>query len=155
MKTLANPRDAADILRRLKRVRPDSARRWGRMTAHQMICHLRDTFLIGIDPSRTSQLTGLHHRTLVKWIALYLPVRWPRGLIKTRPELDQVMGGGSAPADFADDVGTLEAAIATLTADPAAFFRGRRHPIFGPLSEPAWMRWAYLHVDHHLRQFGA
>jgi hypothetical protein len=29
------------------------------------------------------------------------------------------------------------------------------HPIFGPLSYPQWMRWGYLHCDHHLRQFGA
>ena len=24
----------------------------------------------------------------------------------------------------------------------------------GTLSEAAWLRWAYLHTDHHLRQFG-
>jgi hypothetical protein len=28
------------------------------------------------------------------------------------------------------------------------------HPIFGPMSEAAWLRWGYLHADHHLRQFG-
>ena len=30
-----------------------------------------------------------------------------------------------------------------------------RHPIFGRMSQRAWLRWAYLHMDHHLRQFGA
>jgi hypothetical protein len=28
------------------------------------------------------------------------------------------------------------------------------HPIFGPMSRENWMRWGYLHADHHLRQFG-
>jgi Protein of unknown function (DUF1569) len=28
------------------------------------------------------------------------------------------------------------------------------HPIFGRMTEEEWMRWGYLHVDHHLRQFG-
>ena len=28
------------------------------------------------------------------------------------------------------------------------------HPIFGPLTTSQWMRWGYLHVYHHLRQFG-
>jgi hypothetical protein len=28
------------------------------------------------------------------------------------------------------------------------------HPIFGAMSERAWLRWGYLHMDHHLRQFG-
>jgi hypothetical protein len=153
VKTLADPREAADIRRRLGRIRPDSTRRWGRMTAHQMICHLRDAFLIATDPSRTSQLTGIHHRTIVKWIALYVPVRWPAGIV-TRPEIDQALGSGSRPADFAADVAALEAAIEAVTSDPDAFFHGRRHPIFGPLSQAAWMRWAYLHMDHHLRQFG-
>lgn len=28
------------------------------------------------------------------------------------------------------------------------------HPMFGPMSFADWMRWGYLHTDHHLRQFG-
>jgi hypothetical protein len=28
------------------------------------------------------------------------------------------------------------------------------HPIFGVMNESEWLRWAYLHMDHHLRQFG-
>jgi hypothetical protein len=30
-----------------------------------------------------------------------------------------------------------------------------RHPIFGELTDSERMRWGYLHMDHHLRQFGA
>ena len=29
------------------------------------------------------------------------------------------------------------------------------HPFFGAMSVEQWMRWGYLHADHHLRQFGA
>jgi hypothetical protein len=154
VKTLSNPRDKDDLLRRLKRVRPDSARRWGRMTAHQMVCHLRDAFLIGTDPTQVRQVSGLHNRTIVNWIALYVPVRWPADL-PTLPEIDQVSGGGITPTDFDADVAGLEAAVEALTANPDTFFRGRRHPIFGDMTRTAWFRWAYLHVDHHLRQFGA
>ena len=28
------------------------------------------------------------------------------------------------------------------------------HPMFGPMTAADWMRWGYLHADHHLRQFG-
>jgi hypothetical protein len=28
------------------------------------------------------------------------------------------------------------------------------HPFFGPMSREDWLRWGYLHADHHLRQFG-
>ena len=44
MKTLARQRDKAEILQRLSKVRPESVRRWGRMSAHQMVCHLSDAF---------------------------------------------------------------------------------------------------------------
>jgi hypothetical protein len=33
-------------------------------------------------------------------------------------------------------------------------FQWDRHPLFDAMSERDWMRWGYLHVDHHLRQFG-
>jgi hypothetical protein len=33
-------------------------------------------------------------------------------------------------------------------------FQWGRHPLFAEMSERDWMRWGYLHVDHHLRQFG-
>ena len=29
------------------------------------------------------------------------------------------------------------------------------HPISGSMLERAWLRWGYLRVDHHLRQFEA
>jgi hypothetical protein len=32
---------------------------------------------------------------------------------------------------------------------------GKAHPLFGRMSDADWLRWAYLHADHHLRQFGA
>jgi hypothetical protein len=37
MKTLQNDRDQKEVLDRLSNVRPDSQRRWGSMSAHQMI----------------------------------------------------------------------------------------------------------------------
>ena len=150
MRTLATDDDRAAIIARLRRVRPDSVRRWGRMTAHQMICHLGDAMLMGTPERPVSDATGLLQRTVVKWIALYVPAPWPPGIM-TRPELDQAIGG-TRPRAFEADVALVEALIERARAD--GFFAGRAHPIFGPLSDRAWRRWSYLHFDHHLRQFG-
>jgi hypothetical protein len=46
MRTLLNDRDQKEVLDRLSKVRPDSQRRWGSMSAHQMICHLSDSFRV-------------------------------------------------------------------------------------------------------------
>ena len=40
--TLLHPAARAEILRRIEALTPESERRWGRMTAHQMACHLSD-----------------------------------------------------------------------------------------------------------------
>ena len=42
MRTLARECDKAEVLRRLRALRQDSVGRWGRMSAHQMVCHLSD-----------------------------------------------------------------------------------------------------------------
>jgi hypothetical protein len=153
MKTFAQEQCRAEIVRRLMTVRADSASRWGRMSAHQMVCHLSDAFRMAIGRRAVSDATGRLQRTLVKWTALYLPLPWPAE-IPTRPEIDQHQGSGTRPGDFAADVAELRALMEIIaTREPG--FQWPTHPIFGRMSRAAWLRWAYLHMDHHLRQFGA
>ena len=151
MNTLARERSKTAILHRLRAVRPESARRWGRMSAHQMVCHLTDACRMATGEKPVSDATGLMQRTLVKWIALYAPLPWPSGIL-TRPEVDQE-AGGTRPADFRADVARQEALMQEVIAQRGKL-HGSVHPIFGGMSERAWLRWAYLHTDHHLRQFG-
>ena len=153
MKTLACDRDKAEILRRLTALRHDSVRRWGRMSAHQMVCHLTDGYRILTGERITTPATSSLPRPLMKWIALYAPVKWPAG-ISTTPELDQNIGG-TRPVAFEADIAQLVQLLETIAADRSGRFAGQLHPIFGAMSTSAWLRWAYLHADHHLRQFGA
>ena len=125
------------------------------MSAHQMICHLHDVFRMAIGDQKVQRVDGILHRTFVKWIALYAPLRWPGGRFRTSPELDQSASrGATSPAEFAADVDRLVRMMNRLTADGRDFVWAP-HPLFGPMSDSAWLRWGYLHVDHHLRQFGA
>jgi hypothetical protein len=122
------------------------------MSPHQMVCHLADAFRMSLGETPASRRGGVLHRTLVKWIVLYAPLRWPAGIL-TAPEVDQELGG-TRPADFAADVARLKALVELVTAE-----RGHVdwpwHPVLGRMSGAAWLRWGYLHMDHHLRQFGA
>ncbi len=88
----------------------------------------------------------------MRWAALWLPLKWPHG-VPTVPECD-ARGGGSAPTDFDRDKRELLELLERFTRQA----RGsglQLHPFFGVMTEKEWMRWGYLHVDHHLRQFGA
>ena len=150
MKTLARHSDKDELVHRLRTVSPDSVRRWGRMSAHQMVCHVSDCYRMAMGEKPVSEATGLLQRTVVKWVALYAPLPWPAGIL-TRPEIDQERGGTS-PIGFAADVALLEALLEQVAAWSA---ERPPHPIFGRMSDGDWHRWGYLHMDHHLRQFGA
>ena len=151
MKTLGNERDRGEILQRLRTLRPDSPREWGRMSAHQMVCHLADAFRMALGEKPVSHVGGPIRQILMKGIALYTPLRWPPG-VETRPEIDQTCAG-TRPADFFSDVREVER-LMKIMASREGGAAWPRHPIFGRMSRRAWMRWGYLHVDHHLRQFG-
>jgi len=153
LKTLAHPRDKAEIVARLRTMRAERVRRWGRMSAHQTVCHLADAFRMALGHKAVSPSSGLLQRTLLKWFALYAPLPWPEGRISTRPEVDQERGG-TPPADFAADLGQVEALLEAFTA-PSRSLDRHVHPFFGPMSDAGWLRWGYLHTDHHLRQFRA
>jgi hypothetical protein len=120
------------------------------MTAAQAICHLNDSFrsVMGQRPTKILRFSAWR---LIKCAALYTPMQWPHG-VKTRPELEQGVGG-TPPAEFEADRNALLQTIEEFLQQPRAF-QFRPHPMFGAMSEKDWMRWAYLHCDHHLRQFG-
>jgi hypothetical protein len=152
MKSLGNANDKQEVLTRMQLLQPDSGRRWGKMTPHQMICHLNDSFKSVIGEREVlGDKSNLLTRSVVRWIALYAPLKWPHG-VPTMPENDQEQGGTS-PEDFKSDLNDLTEMIERVTS-PARDFQWRRHPLFAEMSERDWMRWGYLHVDHHLRQFG-
>ncbi len=151
MKTFLNAQDKEEILVRLAKLRSDSARRWGRMSAAQMMCHLADSFQAKLGERGSSSASNLFTRTVMKWVALQTPLPWPHG-VKTMPENDQEIGG-TPPADFEQDRQRLVTAIERFTV-PAETVVLKPHPYFGDMSHAEWMRWGYLHCDHHLRQFG-
>lgn len=149
-KALCRSQDKAEILSRLGRLQPDAPRLWGKMTAAQMICHLNDSFR-SVMGERATKIPRFSLWRLTKCAALNMPMQWPHG-VKTRPELEQGLGG-TPPAEFDADRRELFATIERFLQQPRPF-EFRPHPMFGAMSEKEWMRWAYLHCDHHLRQFG-
>lgn len=152
MKLLSDPGCKQELLARLGKIGPDTPRLWGKMTAAQMICHLNDSFL-GIMGEKPMEIPpGFTFWPAIKYIALYAPGKWPKG-VPTRPEFDQQAGSGTPPAEFESDMRRLLQTMERFARGPRDF-QFRPHPMFKVMSEAQWMRWGYLHMDHHLRQFG-
>ncbi|MBC8167589.1 MAG: DUF1569 domain-containing protein [Bryobacteraceae bacterium] len=152
MRTLSDPDIRTSVIERVKTLRPGSKAVWGQMNVHQMICHLSDSFRAALGEKVASPAAGWASRNLLKWMALYLPMPWPRG-IKTRPEMEQGVGG-TCPTDFGEDRRKLLHLLDRFSR-PGDELGRFTHPLFGSMSVKEWRRWGYLHMDHHLRQFGA
>ena len=146
---LASADDVRSLETRLARLTPGTARLWGTLTPHEMLCHLSDAFLATLGERPVSFADTFFQRTLVKWLALHTPMPWPKG-IPTRPEVDP-RRAGSRPAEFEADRAACIRLLRRFAAPETTF---GRHPIFGPMSRAEWLTWGFGHVDHHLRQFG-
>ncbi|MEQ1946050.1 MAG: DUF1569 domain-containing protein [Bryobacteraceae bacterium] len=147
MSTFADPSVRTTVCARIERLTPDAQRRWGKMTPHQMICHLADGYRMSAAKRQPNPVDNLFTRTVMRFAALHTPLKWPRD-IQTVPEADQGKNG-TKPGAWEQDHAELIRMVDNFT--PIA---GHRHPIFGPLTETEWAVWAYRHADHHLRQFG-
>ena len=150
MRSLANDSDRQAILERLNSLRPENQARWGSMSPHQMVCHLSDSFKAALGQKQVSSSSTLFKRTVYKWAALWVPLKWPHE-VKTRPELDQHLSG-SPPTEYSADLDGLRSLFDQFCCWPRAY---APHCMFGPMTRGECMRHAYLHMDHHLRQFGA
>ena len=151
MRTVADPAVLRSLVERLGAVTPESQRRWGTLTPHEMLCHLGDAAEMVLRTRPREVPIRARKRFIMKAIGLWSPFRWPHGW-KTNPRHDP-RDAGTRPSQFAAD---LKRAVESLegisraranTVDPA-------HGFFGSMSVADWQRWAYKHTDHHLRQFG-
>lgn len=150
MKSFEDPATLQEVLDRIRSLPPDARARWGVMTAHEMVCHLREAYLFGLGERQTRDRSNFLTRSLVRWVALHTSLQWAKG-IKTSPSVDQKITPTMGP-EFARDAAELVVACTRFVT--AGDDVRPAHPIFGPLTRPEWMAWGWRHADHHLRQFG-
>ena len=151
MKSLRHSQVVDEVLARLELLSPATARLWGKMSSHQMICHLNDAFKLYAGVITVAPPGFPYPSKLLKWGSLLVPIRWPKGF-KTVPEVDQEQRG-TRPVEFQQDRAELRSRISRFVQIPEDF-AWPRHPYLGAMSAREWMRLGYLHTDHHLRQFG-
>lgn len=139
----------AFYLKRLECITSSSAPRWGKMSAAQLMPHLRILVEISLEERSVPDFPVPFARTApFRWFILNMP--WPKGakapeVLFPAPETDC----GDEKRLLAD---TLQRFVTALENSPA---RVTRNPLLGPLPLTTWARLHARHLDHHLRQFGA
>ena len=66
MSTLADPNAREALLVRLRALRPDSPRQWGKMNPHQMVCHLTDGFRMAAGEREPGAVDNILTRTVIR-----------------------------------------------------------------------------------------
>lgn len=139
----------ADILRRLKSLRPDSERKWGKMSVAQMLWHVNEAMeaaLGRIDFGVVKAPIPLPKRVL-KFLVLNAP--WGKGaptLKRWIPQNDNY--------EFAAEHARCLRLVDEITAKPIGS-GWPDSPTLGRMSGEEVSRLHAKHLNHHLTQFGA
>jgi hypothetical protein len=152
MKTLAHDSDLHELQQRYAALCEHDQPVFGTMTPGTAICHVRQAFCWAMSGAPGTLPYKLPvPQSVIKKIALHAPVTWRSGL-KTVLELEPGQSG-TLPADLASDKAGLLAEMERFRASIGLSANPPDHPFFGPMTRADWLRWGYLHPDHHLRQF--
>jgi hypothetical protein len=101
---------------------------------------------LAVQRPSVSVIRGPHGR----WLALRLPLPWGKKM-PTLPEID-VMQRAHDTIDFAAEQTRLLQSVNEFCGFSAVEL-APEHPLLGRFTREDWMRWGYVHTDHHLRQF--
>ena len=151
MKSIATIEGRDEILDRFSRLTHESRGLWGKMDVNQMVCHCADQVRICLGTKPARKKGNFLTRTVIKFVALNFPISMPKNM-RTIYELDPGKAGMTRPAGFQEDRHQLTGLIGHFFSLPGS--QRFSHPVFGGLSKQELGKLTYLHLDHHLQQFG-
>ena len=144
MKPVLNAQQLDQLLTRAGWLDPAAKALWGNMTVSGMLfhCTLVNNRILA---EKTARKPTLKQRLLKP--VVYLMTKLPQG-VKTGNEL---LASEPDALDFEHELAAFKLAATRFAQQQDAIQAA--HPIFGPLNTWEWRRFAWLHLDHHLRQF--
>ena len=150
MRNLFDPAVANQVKARLGKLEPQSERRWGKMTAAQMVAHCSVSmqWAVGeVVPEKGPLPVRLLGR-LVKPMVF----RNEDPLRKNSPTAKSLIVADGR--DLGKERERLSGLIDRFTEGGPAGCTKNPHSFFGRMTPDEWAILMYKHLDHHLRQFG-
>jgi hypothetical protein len=135
----------------LKKLMPDTPRKWGLMSPQQMVEHLTDYVRIASAKKHTSIMTPEDQLPAYR--------RFLESDKQFRPETKNPLNTGEPNPVRMKNLQEAVAEYLNEMQDFYAVFEKQPalktiHPSFGELSADDWMKMQYKHLQHHARQFG-
>lgn len=144
MVVLHDPAARDSIRARIRALTPASPRRWGKMSADQMLWHVNQVFQTSLGDRSVPSRRPPFPVPVLKFMLFNLP--WPHGA----PTAPEYVAEGARDFD-AERRACLEL-IDRFTAR-GMDERDWSPAVFGPITGREWSRLHWKHLDHHLSQF--
>ncbi|AWI25011.1 DUF1569 domain-containing protein [Flavobacterium pallidum] len=140
--------DYKKLLTRLHKISPESQPLWGKMNVSQMLLHCQKPLDVA-----TGKLVLKHG--LIGWLF---------GKMIKKSFLKKLGFGKNSPTapefkivdtpDFEKEKATLIGLVTEFGEKGPAVIVNKKHPFFGLMTDEEWGMLQYIHLDHHLKQFG-
>jgi hypothetical protein len=146
MPMLHDPAVRSSIEARLNAIRPDSPRRWGRMSVDQMLWHVNQFLAASVGEGTLKPQKIPMPAPLMKFFLIYMP--WPKSAPTNKSAVAEVKYNLEAERAKCRDL------IEKFVNRPVDG-EWPDDPSFGPVSGKFASKLHAKHLDHHFRQFGA
>ncbi len=146
-KAVLNEYSQPQVIARIMAITPDGKGLWGTMTVTEMMFHCAKINGEILKPNSNDNKPTLKQRFL-QTLVLQLMKGIPKG-IKTNPKYVKPIEDQTT---FEELRNGLIQSVNKITNYKEEIYGN--HPMLGPLRTNQWRRFIYMHLDHHLRQFG-
>ena len=150
MKSLFDATVANQVKTRLGKLQPQSERRWGKMTAAQMLAHCSVSMQWAVGELVPEK--GTLPVRLIGRLVKPMVFRNEDPLRKNSPTAKSLIVADER--DLGKERDRLSRLIDKFATRGAAGCTRNPHSFFGKMAPDEWAIFMYKHLDHHLRQFG-
>lgn len=149
MKSLFDPTENQNIIKRIQKLSPSSTAQWGKMNVAQMLTHCQQPILVAYGELKLKRnFMGVLFGSMVKRMLLKEEIYKP-GM----PTAKQFIV--TDQREFEKEKKLLIDLIQRFSKQGSDGIRKDPHPFFGKLTAEEWDLMQWKHLDHHLRQFAA
>ncbi len=135
---------------RINQLRPDSQRKWGKMSVDQMLAHCNVSYVMIYEPEKLKKPCGLAKWILKTFVKKKVVNDIPyKENIPTAPQFI-VQGDKDFDLEKKRLIGFLQKTQDLGT----TAFDGKESFSFGKLTAQEWNNMLAKHLNHHLKQFG-
>lgn len=147
MPTLFDKTTQDQMFARVNKLTPSSQRKWGKMSVSQMLKHMSVAFAVPTGKIKLpkDKLYYLSANPFARWLLVKAITKWPKNMV-------------TADSFIVKDDPAFEPTKKELLGNMDAFLHAQsldgQHPVFGVMDKELWGQAMYIHLNHHLEQFG-